>query len=80
MFPPKFDIFPVFPKFLRYYVLSRSTTREPTGIPSLWQLGPALKHCTVPKYCYQDCIFQDYGWSGVGGGGSKRKFGQGIGF
>ena len=32
---PKFDIFQIFPNFLRSYVLSRSATREASRIPSL---------------------------------------------
>ena len=35
MSPPKFEIFLIFPYFLRSYVLSRSATREATHIPSL---------------------------------------------
>ena len=33
--PPKFEIFLIFPYFLRSLVLSRSATREATCIPSL---------------------------------------------
>ena len=38
MCPPKFDIFVIFPNFLRFKiseVLSRSATHEATRIPSL---------------------------------------------
>ena len=58
--PPEFEIFVIFPNFIRSQVLSRSETREATRLlPSLhtryqvsfylWQIGPVLRHWKSPK-------------------------------
>ena len=62
MFPPKFEIFQIFPYSLRFYVL----TREATRIPSLrYQIScfvllvfnlSALRYFKGPKYYDQDFL------------------------
>ena len=66
MSPPKFEIFLIFPNFLRFLVLGLSATREELVYQVcytryqvsfyLWWIGSVLKYCKVPKYYDQDCL------------------------
>ena len=66
MSPPKFEIFLIFPYFVRFQALSRSATREAARFPScytryhasfyLWLIRYVSKYCKVPKYYDQDCL------------------------
>ena len=47
-FPPKFEIYLIFPYFLVYYTRCQVSFH-------LWRIEPMLKHCNVPKYYDQDC-------------------------
>ena len=52
MCPPKFEVFLIFPSFVRSSILSRSATREATRIPNLlyWISSFLLLMVKVPKY------------------------------